>query len=205
MPMGVTHRMINTFMSVPFTVGLLMPPVNRPALEAACFFTGYTFATFFMNPDLDLESEGYNSWGLLRFYWWPYQKAFSHRSFFSHFPVISTVLRIIYLLWLPVLLVFMLGTAVQSATRELVFDWVPELGPYLLAAVLGMIASDTLHLILDLSSTRLKKTFGSGRKKRRATFREHHGESGSSRGRKGRRKASDSHVQGNLRGATRRR
>jgi uncharacterized metal-binding protein len=176
MPMGTTHRTINTFASIPFT-GAVYIALHRSPLESLCFFAGYTFATFFMNPDLDLVSDGYQSWGFFRFYWWPYQKALAHRSFLSHFPIISTIGRIIYLLWLPVLLIFLLGSSIQSLARDTFYDWIPEFAPYLLFLVLGMMCSDTLHLFLDLSSTKLKRTFGGkGGRKRRESFLEHHGE-----------------------------
>ncbi|MEI7556799.1 metal-binding protein [Candidatus Chlorohelix sp.] len=179
MPMGITHRTINTFVSVPLT-GAGYLHFHRTPLECTVFWGGYTFATFLMNPDLDLESDGYESWGLLRFYWWPYQKAFAHRSFFSHFPIISTVLRIVYLLWLPILLTYFLGSAIQSSVRETVFDWVPGAFPYLIFLVAGMMCSDTLHFFLDITSTNLKRALHFG--KRRESFFEHHGESRRSKG-----------------------
>jgi len=175
MPMGVTHRTINTIASIPFTTEVYLG-LHRSPLECVAFLAGYTFATFLMNPDLDLNSDGYQSWGFLRFYWWPYQKALAHRSFLSHFPIISTIFRIIYLLWLPILLIFVLGSAVQATARDQVYDWVPQLAPYLIALVVGMMGSDTLHMLLDVTSTRLKRTFGSKHERRPEGFFEHHGE-----------------------------
>ncbi len=158
MPMGHTHRAINTYVCVPLSIGAVAFAHWTP-LQAGVFAVGYCFATFFMNPDLDLDSIGYQSWGPLRIIWWPYQKALSHRSFISHFPVISTLLRIIYLLWFPVLLIFLLGSSVQSLVRETIFDWWPIVGLHLLIFILGMIISDSIHAILDVSSTELKRLF----------------------------------------------
>ena len=156
MPMGSAHRAINTIVSVPL-FGWIQVGFHLQTLEVALFAGGYTFATFFMNPDLDLASDGYQSWGLLRFYWLPYQKTMTHRSFWSHFPVVSTLLRVAYLLWLPVVLFFLLGASVQSAIRELAFDWNPVLREISLFTILGMVCSDTLHLFLDLTNTRIKR------------------------------------------------
>ena len=33
------------------------------------------------------------------FYSWPYRWFFAHRSFGSHFPIISTMIRVVYFLW----------------------------------------------------------------------------------------------------------
>lgn len=108
MCMGVTHRTINTMVSFPIAGALLVQAHWHP-LQAIIFLGGYTFATFLMNPDLDLDSLGYQSWGVLRFIWWPYQKALAHRCFLSHFPVVGTVCRIIYLMWVPILILLILG------------------------------------------------------------------------------------------------
>ena len=32
-------------------------------------------------------------------YWCPYRKLISHRSFFSHFPIVGTIIRVMYLFW----------------------------------------------------------------------------------------------------------
>jgi uncharacterized metal-binding protein len=173
MPMGTTHRRLNTAISVPLAAGALW--LKWDAGYIVSLLAGFHFATYFMNPDLDLNSLGYKSWGWLRFIWWPYQKVLAHRCFLSHFPVISTLLRIIYLLWFPALLVLLLGASVRAAARESLADWLPVLGPFLLVFVLGMILSDSLHAIFDTSSTELKTLFrGSRRRKRSPNFFDHH-------------------------------
>lgn len=175
MPMGMTHRTINTAASVPITAGTLLIGWTPP--QALALFAGYSFATFFVNPDLDIESMGYNSWGWLRFIWWPYQKILGHRCWISHFPVISTLLRIVYLLWFPIVLLLLLGTTAQAVARDFIFDWWPILGAYLVIFVLGMILSDTLHAILDTVSTELKQFLGGSRRGRSViNFFQHHNE-----------------------------
>lgn len=163
MPMGMTHRQINTWLNIPLGAGALA--IGWEPGNVAIMLVGYNFATYFMNPDLDLNSHGYQSWGWLRFLWWPYQKALAHRSWMSHFPVISTILRIIYLLWFPVLLTILLWGSMELTTQQnilktLKFSWL-----YLIIFVIGMIISDSLHAILDTVSTELKTFFR--RKQRR--------------------------------------
>jgi uncharacterized metal-binding protein len=163
MPMGTTHRRLNTAISVPLAAGALWLKWDSGYIVS--LLAGFHFATYFMNPDLDLNSLGYKSWGWLRFIWWPYQKMLAHRCFLSHFPVISTILRIIYLLW----------TSVRAAAWETLFDWFPVLGPYLVVFILGMIFSDTLHAIFDTSSTELKTFFrGTRRRGNSRNFFAHH-------------------------------
>ncbi len=155
MCMGVTHRTINTMVSFPIAGALLVQAHWHP-LQAIVFLGGYTFATFLMNPDLDLDSLGYQSWGVLRFIWWPYQKALAHRCFLSHFPVVGTVCRIIYLMWVPILILLILGGTVQDRVRTDLFNAWPIIGSFVLLWILGMIISDTIHAILDVVSTDFK-------------------------------------------------
>jgi uncharacterized metal-binding protein len=171
MPMGRTHRAINTALCVPLTAGSIVLSHWSP-LQALSCAAGYCFATFFMNPDLDLDSVGYQSWGPLRIIWWPYQKILAHRSYFSHFPVISTILRLIYLMWFPVLMLVLLGGSIQLVVRETIFDWWPIFGAYLLMFIMGMVISDAIHAILDVVSTSFKRRF-SRHPHRHQTFSEH--------------------------------
>lgn len=173
MPMGTTHRRLNTAISVPMVAGALW--LKWDAGFIVSLLAGFHFATYFMNPDLDLNSLGYKSWGWLRFIWWPYQKVLAHRCFLSHFPVISTLLRIIYLLWFPVLLLLLLGSSVRAAARDTIFDWFPLLGPFLFVFVIGMILSDSLHALFDTSGTELKMFFrGTRRRNHSHNFFAHH-------------------------------
>ncbi len=174
MPMGLTHRRINTIMSVPMA-GSALYAGWQPA-HVGLLVAGYTFATYFMNPDLDLNSLGYQSWGWLRIIWWPYQKVLGHRCWMSHFPVISTILRIIYLLWFPAVLVLLLGSSFRAAARETLLDWLPPLTPYIIVFIIGMVISDALHAVLDTASTELKQLFRSPRRRSYASnfFAHHH-------------------------------
>lgn len=94
------------------------------------------FCGLLMSPDLDVD-EGSRSeyfvrgvsgllekiwWG----YWWPYRKI-PHRSFLSHAPVIGTLIRLVYLFWLPYLFGFRLPSAF----------------------IVGLMAADILHWLMD--------------------------------------------------------
>ena len=156
MPMGATHRRINTAVSIPLAATTLV--MGWQPLHTGVLLIGYTFATFFMNPDLDINSVGYQSWGWLRFIWWPYQKVLGHRCWVSHFPVVSTILRIIYLLWFPILLLFLLSATARAAVvHNDLPAWLLTVAPFLLIFTMGMILSDSLHAILDVGSTDLKR------------------------------------------------
>lgn len=82
------------------------------------------------------------SWHLI---WKPYALIFRHRSFFSHFPVISTVIRLVYLaIWsfIPVLALAMYW----PAAIEWLYGLVVLCGVY---AFIGLCAADGLHWMMD--------------------------------------------------------
>lgn len=62
------------------------------------------------------------------FYWTPYARAFSHRSFFSHAPIIGTLLRLAYAFWFLIPLLDLR-----------VFAW----------AITAIISADLLHWVMD--------------------------------------------------------
>lgn len=70
--------------------------------------------------------------GIIRRYWTPYARALKHRSFFSHTPIVGSLIRLVYGGWFFVLLyVFS-------------YRW-PGAAQWLTAIV----AMDTLHALMD--------------------------------------------------------
>lgn len=105
---------------------------NGQYLMAAGCFSG-----LLLTPDLDVDNGsiseyfaaglGYWPQKIWNAYWMPYRKIMAHRSFLSHFPVVSTIIRIVYLFW-----------------------WLYFAGyPLPPAFVVGLITSDTIHWMMD--------------------------------------------------------
>ncbi|WP_254172901.1 metal-binding protein [Planktothrix pseudagardhii] len=95
MPSGQTHDRI-TLWSLPFIAGLTWSQTRSSHLTF--LVTGsFLFSGLMFGPDLDIDSRQFQRWGLLRWFWVPYQNSLRHRSFLSHGPFIGTALRILYL------------------------------------------------------------------------------------------------------------
>ena len=105
-----------------------------------------------MSPDLDQEGISASEWWLVNktfgvgwlwvAMWFPYARAFRHRQA-SHWPVIGTAVRVIYLALLCILAAWLLN--VHGAT----IGW-PQVEPrYLTGAFVGLAASDMLHWAMD--------------------------------------------------------
>ncbi len=111
---------------------------------------GAIVGTLWLSPDLDLKSDAYFRWGPLRGFWLPYVKLMPHRSLFSHLPVLSDLIRIIYLGFpVAILLTF---TSYEAAA----IAWLDANG---LPFFLGLVFATTLHTALDYTSTFFKRAF----------------------------------------------
>jgi len=82
-------------------VGFYLGPLCGIMMGISVVFGGY-----FLSPDLDTHSEPYKRWDSLRYIWIPYHKIFSHRSFWTHCPILGSVIRILWIapFWIPILI-----------------------------------------------------------------------------------------------------
>ena len=111
-----------------------------------CFILGYLLG-YVIDPDLDIvtrsdvETRMIKKFKVLGWvyvgYWWVYAKIFPHRSFLSHFPGVSTAIRLVYAFWwFFVLLVY--------------FDlWSNTVLLYIIWVWIGLTVADGLHWFLD--------------------------------------------------------
>ncbi|HEY9704909.1 MAG TPA: metal-binding protein [Allocoleopsis sp.] len=106
MPSGRTHDRI-TLWSLPWVTGTTLA-LSRNSNITLLLSTGFLFSGLMFGPDLDIYSRQFIRWGILRPFWIPYQKAFRHRSFFSHGLIIGTVIRCIYLFVPLIFILFIL-------------------------------------------------------------------------------------------------
>jgi uncharacterized metal-binding protein len=163
MASGRSHDQATRRLALPF--GLLWAPwlgLVGVAVAAGAFLVG----GLWLSPDLDTRSRATNRWGPLGWLWWPYRRGLSHRSLFSHSPVIGTAGRLIYLA-LALLLVALVAQGVSAlaagsaplrsgdlvAGGQAAASWLASLWqqqrPLILVALLGLEASSWLHLFQD--------------------------------------------------------
>ena len=96
MPNARTHDAI-TYAIIPLT--FIAAEIYWGDHATSAITTGaMLFSGLMFGPDLDLNSRPYRRWGPLKFLWKPYQAALSHRSAFSHGPILGTIIRIVYFL-----------------------------------------------------------------------------------------------------------
>ncbi len=162
MPSGNTHEFTN-MVFLPISLTCLQPDGLIP------FIAGYLFSTFYLSPDLDLpQSKSSQRWGKLSFIWKYYQAFVPHRSLISHLPVISSLIRILYLL-LPLFLttfiifkvideVFFNGIlSIKLETEVIDIETEKFIKDTFIYFIYGVIIADTIHILLDFSLTFLKR------------------------------------------------
>ena len=147
MPSGIVHSRTNAVIAL----GVLV--FYRP-IETGMLIASGCVLGIFVTPDLDL-GETY-SFSLIRKYlgrfpyllWRAYWRIFCvlipHRHFLSHFPIVSTVFRSLYL-FSPLLAVILAFFPDFSTVNW--FFWV----------FVGMVIVDVVHWAMDHISTSLKK------------------------------------------------
>lgn len=104
------------------------------------------FAGILLSPDLDVDNGNISNYllkriaspieMLWRIYWYPYRVKLKHRSFWSHFPVFSTLLRVVYFFFIPILL------SIYYSYFDLYY--------FFLWFVFGLILADFLHYLMDI-------------------------------------------------------
>ncbi len=129
--------------------GAIMGTLGDTKIASACALG--CLAGIFLTPDLDQETRSRSESMLIRgtfglgylwlLLWFPYAKLIKHRSPLSHFPLLGTALRLIYLaLWLCIPAYF--GYRVSAPT--------PEIWMLLGWGVVGLALSDFGHYVFDL-------------------------------------------------------
>jgi uncharacterized metal-binding protein len=146
MASGRNHDHATALWSLPW--GLVVALVlgwQGGLIAAASFLIG----GLWLSPDLDTRSLALHRWGALQWLWWPYRTLLPHRSFWSHGPVIGTLLRLLLLLgWAGLVMALLPGPSVSELIQALV-QGVRRHPSSALAVLLSLEASVWLHLLLD--------------------------------------------------------
>lgn len=144
MPSGRTHALATLVGAA--SLPLLLTYKGVEVKEAVAVGVGY-LVSLLINPDADLNRRfPYRNPGRWPFWivMFPYSRLLKHRSFLSHFPLIGTALRTLYVM-VPVYVVMrLMGLEVS--------------GPFLWVFI-GLAISDTIHFVMDVISTSLKRRF----------------------------------------------
>jgi uncharacterized metal-binding protein len=162
---GKTHALATQTLAVVLfageaTNGKLLGYPLQPALIYSAALTAGALLGLILTPDLDVnagsisEDEvreispfGENLWWI---YWFPYRQILPHRSPFSHWPIIGTIGRLLY-----ISIPYWIALAGSYVLYPFIFNWLAQAGiwlitfPYFQVAILGLVGADTLHFFMD--------------------------------------------------------
>ena len=152
MPDGKTHEIINAavLLVVLSFISYIMWEENSIAIKyldnyvILAFSLSYMFATFFLSPDLDINSTPYKRWKMLRILWWPYKVVFKHRGF-SHHPIIGPLSIILNFAVIVAALLLLAGVELQSISSS-----------FIIATTAGMVLSIEVHIVSDSLVSKIK-------------------------------------------------
>jgi uncharacterized metal-binding protein len=154
MPGYKTHDTIGFITSVSTSVGIAATGL-MPFEYVIVYGAAVAVGTIWLSPDLDTDSIAHKRWGLLWWYWWPYKVLVAHRSWLSHSGPFSATLRLVYLFWPIVILIFTLPYLhIPPYELEL---WLYLWWPYVFVVWIGVSVADLVHTLADNIVTGVKR------------------------------------------------
>ncbi len=169
MPSGKTHDAITFFLIAPtFAASYLL--TKNAAVSAIVTFAMLIGGLMF-GPDLDIASNQYSRWGILKGFWFPYQSFFPHRSRWSHGLVFGTLFRVVYFLGALTLVAFLALYAYAAYSGgdlpnllQITKTWQPirdfvqlNMGEHALSSLfLGLWIGAASHTATDMAGTFIK-------------------------------------------------
>lgn len=148
MPKGVVHNNYwKQFLIIAILISIIVCLVD--IISGISFLIGYLLGRF-ITPDLDLANVTEPEWKLMQTfgcfgaaivgYWLPYGHLLKHRSFLSHFPMVSTAIRIVYGFWWVVIMLDYVGLLRNNLLL---------ISQIALGIWAGLSVADTIHWTLD--------------------------------------------------------
>ena len=174
MASGKTHDRITWSLS-PF-VAIAAYVVAQNPWTASVTLVGFMMGGLMMGPDLDTRSIQYRRWGIFKFLWYPYLKLMPHRGFWSHGPIVGTLIRVLYIASLITGISFLIAyfnflaawqithwenAMMVAATliESYKFQW--------LAAIVGLELGACSHYVTDWLTTAIKRKTSRRSRRRR--------------------------------------
>jgi len=138
MPSDKIHTKINLLMLLIILIIMIMVGLKDVQLVTTFVLT-YLFATYFLSPDLDIDSTPYKRWGVFRDLWYPYKKLIKHGGI-SHHPIAGpiSILLNLFIILLPLLVFAKVILGIQSISTEIVG-----------VIVIGCLLPIEIHIITD--------------------------------------------------------
>lgn len=153
MPSGRVHALATTLAAATVSPALVI--LAAQPVDSALAFAAGCMAGLLLTPDLDVDHRT-KSYKVVRrsfgrvlaevwyWFWQPYARLLPHRSPWSHTPILGTILRLAYLLFVPMILWGALRMFFNLPQFP-ALAWHPLWG----WAIAGLMLVDTVHIVMD--------------------------------------------------------
>jgi len=159
MPSHKTHDKIGTMLLIPIliiSIPILILYVKMSYLNIfiniIIFSISYLFATYFLSPDLDINSKVFDRWKVLKIFWCPYKELFKHRQL-SHNIIFGPISIISYFTFLIIGFLLLIHAIPDTLDMRIIIIYI------------AFFISIEIHIISDIIIKPKKKKKKNKRKK----------------------------------------
>ncbi len=144
-----THTRFNLILALPILLGLTFYTLHPTRPFLVTFGIAFTYATLFMNPDLDLahQIKLFSLRGVLSLPFRLYSRVFRHRGL-SHHPLLGSLTRILWLALWALLTFYLINRAFPN--HKSLIQFYLSYKPYIFYGFSGIFLADLCHLLLDV-------------------------------------------------------
>jgi len=144
MPSGKTHIKINWGVLVLLNI-LIWVFYSDVNIKYYVFFNiSFLLVSYYISPDLDIDSSVYRRWGLMRWVWYPYREVMKHQGA-SHSFIWGPVSIILNLLIFASIII-LIAASLDILTKIPCFDLTMEVGAILIICIAIV---TWVHIIAD--------------------------------------------------------
>ena len=133
MPNHKLHEKIN--IAVLIIILVIIAPLSDN-ITTAIFTLAYLVCTFYITPDLDIDSKPYRRWKIFRIFWYPFIKTFKHRGL-SHHIIFGPLILILYVSLIPFISIVLIDENIYINYYNLS------------VLIIGMASAIEIHIIAD--------------------------------------------------------
>jgi uncharacterized metal-binding protein len=168
MPNGRVHTNVTLMIAATYSAGALVT-LSIGNLE----YVAGALLGVLIHPDLDVDHGKVVTYKLLRkagiipyhtwrTVWYMYRRSLKHGGDLSHFPVVSTIGRIVYLFLTVIVVPYILLAPVLHLNLWYELNWWAWLVIVHYKVTLGLMTADFFHWLLDVATTEHKRKHGQG-------------------------------------------
>ncbi len=133
MPSGKAHIRINWVALFLLNILILIFYSDICIKHYVFFNISFLLVSYYISPDLDIDSSVYRRWGIMRWIWYPYREVMKHQGASHSF--IWGPISIILNLLIFVSIIILIAASLDIITEIQLFDIVLEIGAILIICI----------------------------------------------------------------------